>query len=240
MKRIGLLHCIVCQFVIIGKVHFYSSQSGHGLEATIAKEWFTHSKISLTDLAVFPPFLRFDMVRLMLNNKHSLPNPDAPPIGEICQLFESQLQSIKPTLDDSYLIFYGVVDETDPASFHDHTELVTFLRNRLLTICDKSRRYSFNVYLKSDVSAATKCAIISSILQMPQIVQCSNVSIRFWNNDYYHYQLQLPVEEISKWLINRKLGGKRMRSLLINYFCGGDGNMREMFDHLKKVLYFIN
>ena len=210
------------------------------MKATILNARNTHSEISLTDLAAFPPFLRFDIVRL-ISNRDSLFDDslfdDTPPIGEICQLFESQLQSIKPTLDDSYLIFYGVVDETDPASFQDHAELVDFLRNRLLTICDKSRRYSFTVYLKSDVSAATKCAIISSILQMPQIVQCSNVSIRFWNNDYY--QLQLPVEEISKWL-NRKLGGKRMRSLLINYFCGGDGNMREMFDHLKKVLYFIN
>ena len=162
---------------------------------------------------------------------------DTPPIGEICQLLESQLQLIKPTLDDSRLIFYGVVDETNPTRFHDHAELVDFLRNRLLTIFDKSRCYEFLIDLKY-MSATTKCAITSSILQMPQIDQCSDVSIRFWNNDYYHYQLQLPVEEISKWL-NRKLSGKEMRLLRIEYRYDV-GNMLEMLDHLKKVLYFIN
>ena len=221
-------------------IHSYSSQNGHGLEAKIGKDYFSWSKISLTDLTAFPAFFRVDRVSVLF------PCPrvslsahfDTPTIGEMCQLFVNQLQLIKPTLDGSHLFFYGLIDKANckPSSFHDHTEVADFLRNRLLTICDKSRQCAFVVELEPDVSAATKCAIISSILQMPQIDQCSDVSINFWNNDYY--QLQLPVEEISKWL-NRKLSGKEMRSLRIkdDYEIG---NMLEMFDHLKKVLYFIN
>ena len=219
------------------------------MEATIARDRTanaTSSKISLNDLAAFPPFLRFDEIQLWFLDPDSdsddgeLDNSDTPPIGEICRLFESQLPSIKPTLDDSILAIYFGVHETKPARFRNNPELIDFLRNRLLTICDNSRSYDFLIYFESDMSAA-EC--ISSILQMPQIDQCSDVMILlfFDRDDDDNQQIRLPVEAISKWL-NQKWTKKGWRELYID--CDGCKvwkcvNILEMFNHLKEVLYFL-
>ena len=226
---------------------FYSSQSGHELEATIARDWnanATRAKISLSDLAAFPPFLRFDEIELrfldpdssFLDSDGEMEFPDTTPIGESCQLFESQLPSIKPTLDDSILTIYCGVYETKPSRFRNNAELIDFLRNRLLTICDNSHGYDFYILLKSDMRAAE---YISSILQMPQIDQCSYVTIfLYFDSDQ---QIRLPVETISKW-INRKWTKKGWRKLLID--CDGGEvwncvNIVEMLNHLKEVFYFL-
>ena len=220
---------------------FYSSQSGHELEATITRDCDANaarSKISLSDLAAFPHFLRFAGIQLYFLDPDSdsdddeLDNSDTPSIGEICQLFESQLPSIKPILDDSILTIYCGVHETKPARFRNNPELIDFLRNRLLTICDNSRSYDFLIYLKSDMSAAE---YISSILQLPQIDQCSDVNIFLFF--YRDQQIRLPVEAISKWL-NQKWTKKGCRERLIDCDFGEVWkfvNILEMFNHLKEV-----
>ena len=79
--------------------------------------------------------------------------------------------------------------------FIDHTQLLEYLRNRLLSICGNCRRFEFRIYLGSDKEEVTN--IITAILGIQQVTECSNVQIGIVVAKRFE---QLPIEAISSWL----------------------------------------
>ena len=206
-----------------------SSQAGEAkISDDVYMEYSDWTDISLT--AVFPPFLRFYPIELIMSwsNRDADKARDKQSIIEKCQFFEDQLKLIKPEiLNDSELCFVGIVDEKDSSRFANHSELLKYLSDRILPICDKLRGYEFTIELHSDTSAGNY--VLTSLLQMPQINCCSDVRFRICNTD----QTKLPVDEISNWL-HRKYDGQRERSLRI--YMIEVGNLMEMLNHLKEVI----
>ena len=157
-----------------------------GLEASIGNE---RKEISLENLATFPPFLRFDKVLLKYDTR------SFSSLRTKCLLFEDCLNSIKSALKDSNKICFSAnIDRADPSHFSNHSSVITYLRDRLLPICDSSRRYKFSIAFVSDKNSTTE--VVSSILQISQVRRCSKVSIKLFNN----VPGRLPVEDISNWL----------------------------------------
>ena len=130
--------------------------------------------------------------------------------------------------------FDFIIDQSEPSCFYDHSNVLEYLRNRLLPICDKSRGYEFCIGFESDANTAR--FVISSILQMDQIDRSSNLT--FWLSTAD--RTKLPFEEISHWL-HRSCddGGRRERSLTIKL--AEVENLVEVLTHLKEVfiLYFV-
>ena len=96
----------------------------------------------------FPSFLRFDKIDIYIltlpdENDEDEGIWDTQLIAEKCQLFEDQLKLIKPALNGSILYFDIIIDQSNPSRFYDHDEVLKYLRNKLLPICDKSRGYEF-------------------------------------------------------------------------------------------------
>ena len=130
------------------------------------------------------------------------------------RLFLKHLQVLKPAFVDSNLFLFtarisqyfaaplwcsSCFKEMFSIDFEDHFALLEHLRNKLLPICDSSRHYEFQIeiiFAASGPNVATN--VIESLLQMPQIVVCSNVTIEVRN--YPSVLIDLPVEAIVKWL----------------------------------------
>lgn len=216
-----------------------SSQSGLGLEAKIHRniediKYSDYSHISLSDLPTFPAFLRFDIE--LFSSWSDVDDEkawDTQSIAAKCQFLEEQLKLIKPTiLSVSELCFYGQIDKNNSSRFSDHSELLNFLRNRLLPICDgeEPRAYGFVIVLYSEKSAG-RC-VLSSLLQIPEIDRSSQVEINIYDAE----QTNLPIGEISNWL-HRKCDVQRERSLFI--FSSPIENLVEMFNQLKAVIISI-
>ena len=69
----------------------------------------------------------------------------------------------------------------------------------MLPICDSSRHYEFIIEILFDASGPNVATnVIESLLQMPQIVLCSNVKIDA--RDHRFVATHLPLEAIAKWL----------------------------------------
>ena len=202
------------------------------------KRSYKRGRISLENLAEFPPFLRFNKVLLLYGAE-----PSSQPLLAKCILFEC-LNSIKPALKDSNEIrFVAKINQAYPCYFSDHSSLAIYLRNRLLPICDSSRRYMFDIVFDSqseDENSVTE--VISSILQIPQARTCSNVSIALF---CCFVSARLPVENISNWLAPEtndgvELYGKRKENRFLLIFSPIVENTQEMWEHLKKVNFFHN
>lgn len=212
--------------------------------------------MSLTGLTTFPPFLRFGNVEIWRLD-------GSQPIGKKCEFIESQLRPLKSALNDSNMVeFRAFINQNEVRyltdvygrlhlnDFHftDHLQLLQFIRTRLLSICDSSRGYKFDIILYPffhyGENSASKLAknLIASLLQMDEVKLCSNVEIQIYNAE----QNQLPVEaveEISNWL-ERPINGKgnyarnqMERSLKICIPCTHIQNAREMVNHLKTVYF---
>lgn len=168
------------------------------------------------------------------------------PIEEKCEFFESHLEALKPALDDSNVIkFYADIKCDSRKDFNDSSLLLDYIRNRFLPICNSSHCYKFEITFFSDENSDTN--VISSILHMYQIKNCSRVKIMIYNGA----QTQLPVEEISNWLeqlddgMENIVRNQKERMLEIGFgTCGAYHhahiqNVREMIDHLKTVYFII-
>ena len=186
---------------------------------------------ALNNLAEFP-FLRFDAIRLDYNaGSHQIANK--------CEIFASQLQKLSRLHETNSICVWATVNQKGRGYFIDHTQLLEHLRNRLLSICGYCRQYKFLISLKSD--KGTVANIITSILQMQQVNECSNVGISLVIPNQYE---QLPIETISNWLHrnhrNTDNGGnefvnhkERLLEINIAYI----SNLVEMLNHFKKVLF---
>ena len=208
-----------------------SSRQDSGLQLKLGGT-YADTEISPSDLTELPPFLRFNQVELIA---YSFDKNNAQPIAGKCLLFENLLQSVKPALVGSKLFFYGDVSESMPSSFRDHLELLNYLRDRLLPICNTSRAYCFSIFFDSDQSVAKH--VIASILQTPQLVRCSSAQFNIFRG-LQGLQLRLPVNEISDWL-HMACDRERKKSLHVN--CEGFEieNSQEMINHLQEVFYIV-
>ena len=203
---------------------FYLSDSG--LEALISSG---KNDPSLVDLNGFPAFLRFDEVYLPFNL-------GSQSITDKTQLFGDFLASIKGPIQDLKGIFFvGDINQKNPAQFNNHSALIAYIRDEFLQICGSSRRYQFWIEFFSDKEASTRVA--ASILEMPEIVRCTNLSIQ---PHCIFAPIHLPVEAIAQWLnqnterieISGRLNGEKVLHIRTLYI----GNVLEMCDHLTEVL----
>ena len=215
-------------------------------------------------LSEFPCFLRFDSVVLIYNFGRFL-HPWRPSLFLKQRLFLKHLQVLKPALVDSNLFYFTArinqyfaapawlspyFKERSLVDFEDHFALLEHLRNKLLPICDSSRHYEFQIeiiFAASGPNAATN--VIESLLQMPQIVACSNVKIDV--RDHRFVATHLPLEAIAKWLnqkpdtdnptgvINQMNSKKQEKFLAIHLFA--IQNELEVIANLTEVyfVYFI-
>ena len=189
--------------------------------------------ISRANLAEFPQFLRFHNVFVRHNGSQT--------ISQKCQLFDGCLKSISAALRNSNEIqFVCFVNEKDPTQFKDHVSLVNYLQNTFLTICNSSNRYVFDCYSRSDKDEDVTINAIASILRMPQIVRCLDVSIKIrYLFDYR--RTQLPFEAINQW-INQKSEdsidaiAQHRQEKFLRITANGISNVAEMWDNLTEVL----
>ena len=197
----------------------------------------------LTELTIFPPFLRFDEVKLSLDC-------GSQPIEEKCKFFESYLLPLKPALTDSNIIKYCARISQKRSDFSDRLQLFEYIRNQLLSIVGSSRGYKFDIGYCSEYNSSTN--VITSLLQMPEIERCSYIQILYHGNQQRDHN-QLPIEVISNWL-ERPVDGKKYivqnkkkarfmevsisDSSLLHFRNIEIQNAQEIVNHLKTV-YFI-
>lgn len=188
----------------------------------------------MTSYLDFPLFLRFGLVRInfskLCDDGKGGSMWDTVPIVQKCRFFEDKLQLIKPLLNGSTICVNIYIDRSNPSNFYDHDDLLKYLRNRLLPICNESRQYEFVFSLDSDHNA-TKC-MLASILKMGQIDRCSDLSINF-----VPYDIILPIEEISTWL--HRSANRKKSLYIVSFKVEG---LVKIFTHLKEVFiqYLLN
>ena len=152
----------------------------------------SEQKIPPAGLATLPRFLRFTNVRLLYRFGF-----EKKPIVDGSECIERQLLPLKPFLYNSTMIaFYpGTISQNDRSCFSDDTQLLEYIRNRLLSICASSRGYKFNIWYSTNTD---DCYVIQSLLQMTEIKRCLKLEIELLKNG--ERKGQLPVEAISTWL----------------------------------------
>ena len=188
---------------------------------------FPGERISLTSLASFPPFLRFNEVELTCGEPWNTKS-----IEKMCEL------PIKSALKYAKMIaFKGGINLNRGNYFSDHSKLLEFLHNRLFPICDSSRGYKFSIDLDSDRHAADD--IIFSILQLQQISRCSHAEFRFVSANQ---PTKLPVELVSNWLhrtCDENENKKQQDRFLLMYSNTGIANAMLIWDSLKGVDFLL-
>lgn len=191
-------------------------------------------KISLDELTIIPPFLRFDNVQLCYNR-------GSQPIVRKCEFIEHHLLPFKSALKDSNMVqFTAGIYEFNRSHFSDHEQLLEYILNRFLQICTSICGYKFNIYFYSNANYARN--VISSILKSDEIKRRSNIEIIISGS-----QKQLPIEDILNWL-EYSIGGmenivqiQKERFLEIGFYGNSISvciqNVREMLEHLKMVYF---
>ena len=138
--------------------------------------------------------------------------------------------------------FGGIIDRNDLTKFSDHSKLLNYLSEELLTIFNSSREYDFTIFFHSEEEAGAGANVIKSIIQMPQICRCSTLRIFL---GYASQPMLLPVEAISSWL-NRTIGDwmnyigrtPTPKEIFLQIYKAGIQNVMEMCDHLVEVCLF--
>ena len=198
-------------------------------------------KISIANLATIPSFLRFDEIKLFYDI-------GSRPIAEKCLLFGAILLAIKSALNDSNAFTVhaqvkrnmGDDFDYDYEPFSNHMELTNHLRDEILPICGSSHRYKFSIRFQAwDSNADTNA--IASILRIPQIVRCSNVS---FSPHYSHYNYtKLPINAIIQWLnqADDRIGSvvdQKKQQKFFKISCPRISNALEMCTNLIMVILF--
>ena len=212
--------------------------------------------VSYTDLVTFPQFLRFHLVTLRIaENKDYDHDNDFVLTKDKCYLSEMYLQAIKRALNNSIIYFMGMIARNDPHSFADHSELVNYVKNRLLPNCESSRDYKFSIDFRFDQIESSKAvSVTASILQMPQLCKHHrpfNITIWF-ENIAKNTPVQIPVEAIANWLNQKSESGMKAkyqnkeRSLTICPYTINETEDEhyalatlEIYEHLKKVNFIL-
>ena len=204
----------------------------------------TRKELTLIDLSALPRFLRFAEVNLFYDGGPAIPIKliQLKSIEEKCNSTENYLQPLKNALNDLKSIeFRGGIGRSENkfSNFLTQSSLLEYLSQRLLPIFNSSHRYEFHILFYNNDGDATN--VIDSILQMPQIVRCSNLHIKL---HCIQQPKQLPVETISNWL-NRKMDvgtkaiGRTPREIYLGIWLDKIQNAMEMCDHLAEVLFYF-
>ena len=163
-------------------------------------------------------------------------NPE-PSIHEKCEEIKRLLSPHKKALIGSKLELEARFDQYDPADFSDHIMFLDHIGDVLLPICDDCRSYKFEVYIYMDGNIEN---IVSTILQFPPIIRCSNVTFKLHVCEADRPSL-LPIEVISSWL-NRSIDGSNFNSIkqkqaerFLQIDANRIWNTCEMIKELKKV-----
>ena len=191
--------------------------------------------LRLNNLFEFP-FLRFDDVILYYND-------DSHPIANKCEIFASQLQKLPRLNESNSISVWATVNQKRRDHFIDHTQLLEHLRNLLLPIFRNCRRYEFRISLGSDKD--TVANIVTSILEVQQVNECSNVGIHLGEVRPFRYDYRLPVETISNWLHRSRnadngeneFSNQKQRERVLEIEAVYISNVLEMLNHLKEVLF---
>ena len=202
-------------------------------------------KISLGDLTVAPPFLRFDVIELDYSVKHSVCGRNTRiycgrTIEEKCDWTKSVLHLLRNSLKDAKFKLFCAIDQQHKSYFANHQTLLDHICGEILPICTACRCYEFFISFYSDkYSSAT---ILSAIMQFEAIRCCTNIIFDF------DQEMRLPVEDISSWLSRSVvLDGTsasrgqtpKERVLQIKILDYEIPNVAELFEHLKKVIHFF-
>lgn len=174
----------------------------------------------------FLPFLRFTNVELQFRS-YGL-------IEKKCENIQLKLHKLKHVLIDSnWIKFNAKIDQNDGTAFNNHLQLLEYIRNQLLPICNSSRGYEFYIAFKSDNNYASN--IIESLIQMQAIKRCSKIKIGIVGGD----QMYLPVKEISNWLESTNEIENKEEKLLVIELLGAQSiqNAQEIVDCLKTVYF---
>ena len=198
----------------------------------------TKTIVSVANLTSIPRFLRFNEVKLFYTSTYSN-GPQS--IEEKCRSIGNCLQPLEEALNDSISIqFRGDIDRNDHGDFNNHSKLLDYLSEELLTIFNSSREYNFFICLQPK-DAGTGTNVINSIIQMPQIYQCSTLHFDLWP---VPQPMLLPVDAISGWL-NRTIGdgmkftGRRTpKEIFLKIHAAEIQNVVEMCDLLAEVCFF--
>ena len=138
--------------------------------------------------------------------------------------------------------FSAIISQHDRNYFNNHSTLIDYFQNQLLSICDSARGYKFRIYFRSDEDENDITNVISSILQLPTIERCSNVEIEI--RCYWEVNKQLPVEVISNWLEKSvdgmEINSRKQREKLLTIRMRDIQNVQKMIDHLKSVYLLFN
>ena len=191
--------------------------------------------LTVDNLAEFP-FVRFADVKLDYNAGSHL-------IANKCEIFASQLQKFPRLNEANSILVRANIRQKRRGDFRDRTQLLEHLRNKLLPIFGYRRWFGFRIGSNSD--AFTN--IVSSILEIKQVNQSSNVGIHFGRRITMTNQYErLPIETLANWLHrnrNEDNDGKEFAnqnhrgSVLEIETRNAISNDLEMLNHLKKVLF---
>ena len=189
--------------------------------------------------ATRPPFLRFDHVELDYCNSIRRRVP------ETCAILNEFLHPLKEQLDGAWLKFFGRI--TQNQMDNDDTFL-NRVNDELIPVYNMCRGYEFQVQLYPPAfgAAPVKHDLISSILQLSSIANCSTIKLGFEFNlsrtdVNFPPQLltPLPMEEITDWLVATPEGIEANRPKTNEKFlcikADNIQNAKEMCEHLKEV-----
>ena len=152
----------------------------------------------------------------------------------MCRLVVNCLQPLRKATNHSNLItLIGKIDKNDPTGFNNHLQLLNHVQEELLSICDSSRGYKFEIYFFSKENAGSN--VICRILQMHPIEKCSNVEISLYG--IYGQPYLLPIEAISNFL-HRKCNRIRKNSneIYLRINLAKIQNVQAICDHFRKVI----
>ena len=165
-------------------------------------------------------------------------------IDEKLHLLQNQLQLFKTAFGDLKEINLSAnINKNDQTQFHNHTQLLDYLREQLLPICDSSSVYSYNFFVDFQSDNDGTADFIEQIFQMRPIIHCRDVLFHYANETF----IQLPVGVISNWLnrnsdeigLTRTGQSKEVRYLAMNNQIKIQ-NAAEICDRLKMVRAFFN
>ena len=195
-------------------------------------------RVSIDEFAMFPAFLRLDRITLWYWNDYDwrARRRSNKSIEEKCRLIESYLLPLKATLSHSNMLeLHAGVSKTKRRDFSKLSVLLDYIRNQIFSICCNYRGYEFYISFDNDYSMISITNVITSLLQLPEISNCSNVQIVIGDPGYWN----LPTEGITNWLEKSINAGKEQQDKgerLLKIGLGGILNIPEMLEHFKTVL----
>ena len=170
--------------------------------ATLFSLKFCISTTELSDIdwakVAIPSFLRFDEVVIAYRES------EEKLIEEKREFAMKHLRPLSRALMGSTLkIWCSIDEEYELLRFRSYSTLLAHIEEEILPVCGTCRSYNFNVWFHSNIAAVmhSSANFIAEILQLKQIVRCTDISFEFDFLPAGCYLTILPVDAIANWLI---------------------------------------